>query len=45
MKGQGTGDIKMKLDDLSGFRMFGDYVVVDGEYLFTLEKVSTKIQG
>ena len=42
MKGRGSGDIKMKLDDLSGFRMFGDFVVVDGEYLFTLQNVINK---
>ena len=42
MKGRGAGDIKMKLDNLSGFRMFGDFVIADGEYLFTLQNVINK---
>ncbi|MFT4525423.1 MAG: hypothetical protein ACI85F_001576 [Bacteroidia bacterium] len=42
MKGRGSGDLKMKLDNLSGFRMFGDFVIADGEYLFTLQNVINK---
>jgi hypothetical protein len=38
----GTGSIRIMLDHEKGFRMFGDVVLNDGEYLFTLQNVINK---
>lgn len=42
MKGKGNGDINMQLSQLGGFKMFGDFVVQEGEYLFTLQNIINK---
>lgn len=42
MKGKGSGDINMQLSKLGGFKMFGDFVVQEGEYLFTLQNIINK---
>ncbi|MDX2431025.1 MAG: translocation/assembly module TamB domain-containing protein, partial [Bacteroides sp.] len=38
----GTGNIRIMLDKEKGFRMFGDVVLQEGEYLFTLQNVINK---
>lgn len=42
IKGKGDGDINMTLDRSGNFRMFGDYFIHKGEYLFTLQNVINK---
>jgi len=39
---QGQGDIKMNINTLGKFEMFGDYLITNGDYLFTLENVINK---
>ena len=34
LKGNGTGDIQLKIDTRGGFSMFGDYIVDKGKYEF-----------
>ncbi|MGB1317325.1 MAG: translocation/assembly module TamB domain-containing protein, partial [Flavobacteriales bacterium] len=36
IKGKGDGDLSLSLDKAGNFRMFGDYYINKGEYLFTL---------
>lgn len=39
---QGDGTIDMKISTLGKFEMFGDYIISEGDYLFTLENVINK---
>jgi hypothetical protein len=39
---QGDGTIDMKISTLGKFEMFGDYIITEGDYLFTLENVINK---
>ena len=38
----GSGNIKLEINTNGSFNMYGDYVVQDGNYLFTLKKVLNK---
>ncbi|MBS1653033.1 MAG: translocation/assembly module TamB domain-containing protein [Bacteroidetes bacterium] len=38
----GIGDIELKINTLGKFEMFGDYIITNGNYLFTLENVINK---
>ncbi len=42
IKGKGDGNIRMSLDNSGNFRMFGDYYINKGEYLFTLQNIINK---
>ncbi|MBL4586969.1 MAG: translocation/assembly module TamB, partial [Flavobacteriales bacterium] len=42
IKGKGFGDIRMSLDRTGSFKMFGDYYIQKGEYLFTLQNIINK---
>jgi len=42
IRANGTGDIRMLIDEYGDFKMFGDYTVVEGDYLFTLKNVVNK---
>lgn len=42
IKGRGNGNIKMEISTNGKFRMFGDYVIEEGDYLFTLQNVINK---
>lgn len=42
MKGNGNGNIKMEVNTLGDFKMYGDYTITQGEYLFTLKNVINK---
>lgn len=42
LKGKGDGDITMSLDREGNFKMFGDYYINKGEYLFTLQNIINK---
>jgi hypothetical protein len=42
IKGRGDGDISMSLDKAGNFKMFGDYYINKGEYLFTLQNIINK---
>ncbi|MBA3664737.1 MAG: translocation/assembly module TamB [Bacteroidetes bacterium] len=39
---QGTGDLNLRINTLGKFEMFGDYIMTNGDYLFTLENVINK---
>jgi hypothetical protein len=39
---QGQGDLKLTVNTLGKFEMFGDYIITNGDYLFTLENVINK---
>lgn len=39
---QGQGDLKMNVNTLGKFEMIGDYIITNGDYLFTLENVINK---
>ncbi len=39
---QGQGDLRLSVNTLGKFEMIGDYVITDGDYLFTLENVINK---
>ncbi len=39
---QGQGDLLLTVNTLGKFEMFGDYIITDGNYLFTLENVINK---
>jgi hypothetical protein len=39
---QGQGDLNLTVNTLGKFEMFGDYIITDGDYLFTLENVINK---
>ena len=42
MKGEGRGDIKMIYDKNGEYKMYGDYLIESGDYLFTLQNVINK---
>lgn len=42
LKGRGDGDITMTLGRDGTFKMFGDYYINKGEYLFTLQNIINK---
>lgn len=42
IKGRGNGNIKMEISTNGKFRMYGDYVIEEGDYLFTLQNVINK---
>lgn len=42
IKAAGTGNIRMLIDEFGEFKMYGDYEVEDGDYLFTLKNVVNK---
>jgi hypothetical protein len=42
IKGRGDGDLSMSLDKAGNFKMFGDYYISKGEYLFTLQNIINK---
>ncbi|MBA2613680.1 MAG: translocation/assembly module TamB [Bacteroidetes bacterium] len=39
---QGEGDLGLKINTLGKFEMVGDYIITNGDYLFTLENVINK---
>lgn len=39
---QGAGDLRFMINTLGKFEMFGDYIMTDGDYRFTLENVINK---
>lgn len=39
MKGKGYGNINLQVNTLGKFKMFGEYYIEDGDYLFTLQNV------
>jgi hypothetical protein len=42
MKGNGYGNIQLELNTNGEFKMFGDYQIEEGEYLFTLQNIINK---
>ncbi len=42
MRGKGSGNLKLEINTLGNFNIFGEYVVQDGDYLFTLQNVINK---
>lgn len=42
MKGHGSGDLNLNLDQKGNFRISGDYIIEDGDYLFTLGNILNK---
>ena len=42
IKGRGTGNIKLGINTLGKFNMYGDYNIESGDYLFTLKNVINK---
>ena len=42
IKGRGNGDIKMAINTLGKFSMYGEYTITSGDYLFTLQDVINK---
>ena len=42
MKGRGSGNIKMEINTLGNFNMFGQYTIEEGDYMFTLQKIINK---
>ncbi|HPF03773.1 MAG TPA: translocation/assembly module TamB domain-containing protein [Bacteroidales bacterium] len=42
MRGRGTGDLNISLNPEGLFRISGDYVIDDGDYLFTLGNILNK---
>ncbi len=42
IKGRGNGNIQMNINTLGQFNMYGDYVIDEGDYLFTLQNVINK---
>ena len=39
MKGSGSGNINMSIDQFGTFTMYGEYVIEKGDYLFTLQNI------
>ena len=37
MQGRGTGNLQLEITSAGDFNMYGDYLISDGEYFFTLE--------
>lgn len=42
IRSRGSGNIKLEINTKGDFKMFGDYVIEDGDYLFTLENIINK---
>lgn len=42
IKARGKGDLRLKINNLGKFDMFGEYVITTGDYMFTLENFITK---
>jgi len=42
MKGNGYGNIQLELKTTGEFKMYGDYQIEEGEYLFTLQNIINK---
>lgn len=42
ISGNGEGNLKLNINTLGQFQMFGDYVIKDGKYLFTLQNIINK---
>jgi hypothetical protein len=42
IKGRGNGDLKLEVDRAGDFRMYGDYIIEEGDYLFTAMNVWNK---
>jgi len=42
IKAKGNGDLKMNINTLGDFNMFGDYIIEKGDYLFTLQNFINK---
>ena len=42
LNAQGKGDLRLELNTQGKFEMFGDYMITNGNYLFTLENVVNK---
>ena len=42
IKGTGHGNIIMNISPAEGFKMYGDYIIERGQYLFTLQNVLSK---
>ena len=42
LKGRGHGDIQLKIDKYAKFLMYGNYIIDNGEYLFSLQNVINK---
>lgn len=42
IKGSGQGDIRLSLNRSSEFRMFGEFTIIKGDYLFTLQNIINK---
>jgi hypothetical protein len=42
MKGTGTGNLNISLSRKGEFKIYGDYVIEDGDYLFTLGSILNK---
>lgn len=42
IRGRGNGNIKMNINTLGNFNMYGDLNITDGDYLFTLQNVINK---
>ncbi len=42
IKGRGNGNLRMSVDRLGDFKMFGDFQVESGDYLFTLQNLINK---
>jgi hypothetical protein len=42
LQGNGKGNIQLSIDPQNGFRIFGNYTIDRGEYLFTLQNIINK---
>lgn len=42
LKASGNGNIKLNINTNGEFKMYGDYVIEDGDYLFTLQNIINK---
>lgn len=42
IRGRGNGNIKMEINTIGNFKMYGDYIIEDGDYLFTLQNLINK---
>lgn len=42
IKARGEGNVKLEIDRSGDFNMYGDYIIEDGDYLFTLQNVINK---
>lgn len=42
IKGKGRGDIKLSLDKNGDIQLYGNYNIIEGSYLFTLQRVINK---